>query len=778
MIAELLQRFIAKAETHAIGKPPIGSSKAIIIDTLGSTRFQSLDVKASFGMGRATAVPWIGFFEYGQKTEKGIYPVFLYFKEQRQLVLAYGVSETHPPDKQWPNLDGKKTIREYFGQHELGAPARYGGSFVNSVYDTTRELYEAEIERNLNAVISEFHKAFENQQNAAPVNEPIDLAIAAALESTGIQQLITDAEFCFEKGRKALSDFESFPATPALLEKLWLAYESVDGDFNAKTEHFAKDSNEHQLLILMATLISYCDANAANKNYLNQYDDKRTIARAGIRQGNWIRNLISYKAKGNSKLGIPEIIGNALTYLKQPTTELTMLSEKHREMVSRNLLGKEHYQKALFVDEVLDYFQPYLIAPQNLENLTRIISNVLYEFPEIKELWYDAAPEVETDPPMPLNDVDQPDLGAFEFRKIDFESDKRTVFTALRTKPFVLLAGLSGTGKSRLVRTLAFMTCLDPRLREDPTKPGNYELITVKPNWHDSTELMGYVSRINGEKYISTSFLKFAAKAWRYPHVPFFLCLDEMNLAPVEQYFAEYLSILETKTRDGDRLRSDYLVARSQFENPKLYDDLVIDLGLGGISSFVDGFALPNNLIVIGTVNMDETTHSFSRKVLDRAMTFEMNLVDLKAGLDRERSDWSYPNGFVDPRTVIGEYSSGSEVFNLYSESESVIDYLERLNDILDGTPFKIAYRVRDEFLVYCYYSSLYKDESENWLHIALDEMTVMKILSRIEGDAGKTSDVISKFDAVLNEHFTKTSAKLKEMRKRLDSSGYTSFWS
>lgn len=110
------------------------------------------------------------------------------------------------------------------------------------------------------------------------------------------------------------------------------------------------------------------------------------------------------------------------------------------------------------------------------------------------------------------------------------------ILTAIKTKPFILLAGISGTGKSRLVRTLAYKTCEKLELRQDPKKPGNFELIPVRPNWHDSSELMGYVSRINGEKYITTSFLQFIAKAWKNIETPFFLCLDEMNLAPVEQY--------------------------------------------------------------------------------------------------------------------------------------------------------------------------------------------------------------------------------------------------
>ena len=361
-----------------------------------------------------------------------------------------------------------------------------------------------------------------------------------------------------------------------------------------------------------------------------------------------------------------------------------------------------------------------------------------------------------------------------EYRKK--ETNDMDILTAIKTKPFILLAGISGTGKSRLVRTLAFKTCYKKELQTNPIKPGNFELIPVRPNWHDSTELMGYVSRINGEKYITTDFLRFVAKAWKNTEVPFFLCLDEMNLAPVEHYFAEYLSIIETRQRKENKIVTDFMIPKQKFENKDLYNQLLNDLGLE-LNDFSEGIGIPKNLIVIGTVNMDETTHSFSRKVLDRAMTFEMNNIDLKEGLDLSKNDWEYPQEFVLAKDVLGEYTIGAEVYSKFEESEQVIDFLEDINSKLEGTPFKIAYRTRDEFLIYCYYYSQKPRESD-WLIKALDEMTCMKILSRIEGDEAKTHSVIDSLNEILKENYIKSSHKLKEMNDRLKLSGYTSFWS
>jgi hypothetical protein len=349
------------------------------------------------------------------------------------------------------------------------------------------------------------------------------------------------------------------------------------------------------------------------------------------------------------------------------------------------------------------------------------------------------------------------------------------ILTAIKTKPFILLAGISGTGKSRLVRTLAFKTCSKSALRTNPKKPGNFEIIPVRPNWHDSSELMGYVSRIDGEKYITTTFLKFIAKAWKNIEIPFFLCLDEMNLAPVEQYFAEYLSIIETREVHNNEIATDYLIAKASFQNPKLYAQILDDLELGSDPKFSEGMSIPKNLVVIGTVNMDETTHSFSRKVLDRAMTFEMNEVDLSGGLDSTKKDWDYPQEFISADNVIGEFTAGSQVIDQYSESKNVIEFLKKINTELEGTAFKIAYRVRDEFLIYCYYASKVQSNS-NWLNISLDEMTSMKVLPRIEGDEYKTGKVLERLIKHLNDGFPISNKKLVEMDNKLKI-GYTSYW-
>ncbi|MDX8337869.1 hypothetical protein SLH46_01660 [Draconibacterium sp. IB214405] len=357
----------------------------------------------------------------------------------------------------------------------------------------------------------------------------------------------------------------------------------------------------------------------------------------------------------------------------------------------------------------------------------------------------------------------------------------------IKTKPFLILAGLSGTGKTRLVRQLAYQFCPEKDdLQNLENKPGNYELIKVKPNWHDSTELLGYVSQLS-KKYISTPFVKFLAKAWKYKDVPFFVCLDEMNLAPVEQYFAEYLSVVETRSVKDGEIVTDALVDAKIFKDydeEGIWDDLEITDGALKERFFEHGLALPPNLIVVGTVNMDETTHSFSRKVLDRAMTIEMNDINLEGNLYND-SELSYPSEAISPDLVLGKYTSGSQAALYLKDKgeeqlvDDVIDFLKRVNDALSGSPFQIAYRVRDEFLIYFANNRMIsKEDSAEWKDSALDTLFNMKILPRIEGDEEKTQEPIEKLELLLQDkNFENSSKKLHEMKVRLEKYQYTSYW-
>ena len=274
-----------------------------------------------------------------------------------------------------------------------------------------------------------------------------------------------------------------------------------------------------------------------------------------------------------------------------------------------------------------------------------------------------------------------------------------------------------------------------------------------------------------------------------------------MNLAPVEQYFAEYLSVIESRKNKNGKVVTDAIIEKCA---EQWYFDLTSQLTEDEDlrKKFnEEGITIPQNLIVVGTVNMDETTFSFSRKVLDRAMTIEMNEVDLETGLDNRYERI----GKLGAAELIGNAVEGVDVYAGNKEvCDIAINYLKAVNEKLEGTPFKVAYRTRNEFLLYVV-NNLPYNKNENGEDVlqevviarALDEITCMKILSRIEGDTEKIGSILEDLNGTIKEQLNKISsgteysgtkgkegteysvslAKLKEMKLRLKS-GYTSFWS
>ena len=322
--------------------------------------------------------------------------------------------------------------------------------------------------------------------------------------------------------------------------------------------------------------------------------------------------------------------------------------------------------------------------------------------------------------------------------------------TALRTKPFMLLAGISGTGKSRIVRKLAQATNTKVYEKEEDrwndNRPDNFELIQVKPNWHNSMDVVGYMSNIPTPHYVFTDFVRFVVKAWQHTDTPYFLCLDEMNLAPVEEYFAEFLSAIESRSVDENgNYTTDPIIKPFKNFGQEVCEAMLKEL-LGearhteanplAVQFTEKGLTLPPNLMVMGTVNMDETTFSFSRKVLDRAMSVEMNEVNYDDFMEGKTE--LMPLLTAQNALLVNRPQKASEVQDRI-DGGKVIAYLQAVNALLDGTPFKLGYRAANEAMLYV---SACKDLAGEQFSIgkALDEFTLMKILSRIEGDDNRLS--------------------------------------
>lgn len=381
--------------------------------------------------------------------------------------------------------------------------------------------------------------------------------------------------------------------------------------------------------------------------------------------------------------------------------------------------------------------------------------------------------------------------------------------TALRTKPFMLLAGISGTGKSRIVRKLAQATTTQKYDKEEyrwkDNRPVNFELIQVKPNWHNSMDVVGFYSNISG-KYEFTPFVEFIVKAWQHQETPYFLCLDEMNLAPVEEYFAEFLSAIESRSTDenGDYITDPIIKPFKKFGEKEgktmlihlLGDADPIDKNPIAIHFYEKGLTLPPNLMVMGTVNMDETTFSFSRKVLDRAMSVEMNEVDYDKFLSGESEQFPLLTDLNE--LLVNRPQKAAEVTEEI-ESDKIIAYLKDVNTLMEGTPFKLGYRAANEAMLYVAASKKFAG-GDYVLSKALDEFTLMKILSRIEGDDSRLSiadddpriaqlgietseqhtSLLTCLKAIVQKHIgvsSETEKKIDQMCNTLEREHFVSYW-
>ena len=302
------------------------------------------------------------------------------------------------------------------------------------------------------------------------------------------------------------------------------------------------------------------------------------------------------------------------------------------------------------------------------------------------------------------------------------ETEVKPLKTHPISKPFLLLAGISGTGKTRFVREQAERT---------GSIKDTYCLVSVRPDWHEPSDLLGYTSRLSGKaEYIVTDVLQFIVKAWKEviksgisfdgtslkgtkeqlaSICPFWLCLDEMNLAPVEQYFADYLSILETRKWIWDG--SSFVYSCDPLLKPTAFTEffdterfaLQNNLGVHDAEELwnyfkENGISIPFNLIVVGTVNMDETTHGFSRKVIDRALSFDFgeflpNNFDEYFEPSSQPKMLSYPH-WSDARESRAFFPS------IDSDGKKCIAFLKAVNAVLQDTPFQLAYRALNELLL------------------------------------------------------------------------------
>lgn len=337
------------------------------------------------------------------------------------------------------------------------------------------------------------------------------------------------------------------------------------------------------------------------------------------------------------------------------------------------------------------------------------------------------------------------------------KKDLINFFLSLKTKPFVILSGISGTGKTKIVQWFA-------ESLGATEENGQFTLIPVRPDWSDSSDLLGYVN-LQGE-FQERTLIKVLEAADANPNRPYFVVLDEMNLARVEYYFSDFLSVIESR----------------KWKDRKIVTSPVLPESITN-----KHITIPSNVYIIGTVNMDETTHPLSKKVLDRANTIEFNTVNLDYFnflMDVEEKEAEVASN----RSLETEYLHLKECFK---ENEDLVrnisTILIEINKILESVGAQVGYRIRDEICFYMAYNEQGKLLS---FDEALDYQIYQKILPRLAGSDGRTEEVLKQLYVLCaNEEYDSSNSdasyakyprstnKLSHMLRRFEYDGFTSFW-
>lgn len=341
-------------------------------------------------------------------------------------------------------------------------------------------------------------------------------------------------------------------------------------------------------------------------------------------------------------------------------------------------------------------------------------------------------------------------------------SFSRRYITSLLAKPFVILTGNSGTGKTRISKQFAeYLEVIDINGEK------NWLIVPVGADWTDNARVLGFYNPLadNGVgKYEKTGIIKLIESANDNPEIPYFLILDEMNLSHVERYFSDFLSHMETPDNpfelDGYRNKNDEDEATGKLPYPE-------------------------NLFVIGTVNIDETTYMFSPKVLDRANVIEFkpdkdDVLNMFSADNREVKITPAKSGVAEAFLRLAkEIRSGKNRVDEQQMAE-VRNVFTVIYDITEKNGYEFAYRTVREIKQYI---SAAHELSSQWteaeIYRAIDEQLLQKVLPKIHGNRKEIGTMLDEIEAICKQNGKKlelSGRKIEQMKGKLAAVQYASF--
>lgn len=366
------------------------------------------------------------------------------------------------------------------------------------------------------------------------------------------------------------------------------------------------------------------------------------------------------------------------------------------------------------------------------------------------------------------------DLGAFQALENAFSEAGllldpvaiRRFSVSLLSKKFCILTGLAGSGKTKIAEAFAMWLC---------ASPAQYRIVAVGADWTSNENLLGYADALQTGVYRPpvNGALELILRAHADTTNPYFLILDEMNLSHVERYFADFLSAMESSNA------------------PLSLHGVAAGLQAGGVGGaggveVPSSVALPDNLFIIGTVNVDETTYMFSPKVLDRANVIEFRataaqmdaFLDDPAGIDLDglaSQGVGFAAAFVERAQADADISALVDTQGTAVAPQLKADLLQ-VFDALAGVGAEFGFRTAKEI---ARFMVLHKELSgADWQYKdALDAQVVQKLMPKLHGSARKLDAVLKALDTFATQHaLVLTGEKVKRMQERLVRDGFTSF--
>ena len=366
------------------------------------------------------------------------------------------------------------------------------------------------------------------------------------------------------------------------------------------------------------------------------------------------------------------------------------------------------------------------------------------------------------------------DLGAFQALENAFSEAGllldpvaiRRFSVSLLSKKFCILTGLAGSGKTKIAEAFAMWLC---------ASPAQYRIVAVGADWTSNENLLGYADALQTGVYRPpvNGALELILRAHADTTNPYFLILDEMNLSHVERYFADFLSAMESSNA------------------PLSLHGVEAGLQAGGVGGaggveVPSSVALPDNLFIIGTVNVDETTYMFSPKVLDRANVIEFRataaqmgaFLDDPAGIDLDglaSQGAGFATAFVARAQADADISALVDTQGTAVAPQLKADLLQ-VFDALAGVGAEFGFRTAKEI---ARFMVIHKELSGlDWQYKdALDAQVVQKLMPKLHGSARKLDAVLKALDTFATQHaLVLTGEKVKRMQERLVRDGFTSF--